>query len=192
MFRFRSMQGPIRRKLKAFHHEYNTNATDITIRYHNNMLLNVKENKRVNRSVFMNVMNNTFSSTAGSGSSLDISSENNYVHPLSQIVLQHLQQSEGAVKWLEGFESNVLTLAKDGTFNLRFSTGDDGVHKGRIWTQFDAEEGKHYLNVHLNDLVGRYVLQDNKKPAWHLNQESTPERVQNAVDDMIDKLVDAK
>jgi hypothetical protein len=31
------------------------------------------------------------------------------------------------------------------------------------------------------------MLQDNKKPAWHTDRRSTPERVQDAVDEMIAK-----
>ena len=53
---------------------------------------------------------------------------------------------------------------------------------------YEAEEKKHYLCVTKGSLVGRYVLQDNTKPAWHTDKRSTPERVQDAVDQMIDKL----
>jgi len=35
-------------------------------------------------------------------------------------------------------------------------------------------------------------LQDNAKPAWHLNRESTPERVQNAVAKMMEKLAEGE
>ena len=37
-------------------------------------------------------------------------------------------------------------------------------------------------------LAGRYVLQDNKRPAWHSDRKSVPEKVQDAVDAMIRKL----
>lgn len=53
---------------------------------------------------------------------------------------------------------------------------------------YEAEEKKHYLCVTKGSLVGRYMLQDNTKPAWHSDKRSTPERVQDAVDQMIDKL----
>ena len=55
-------------------------------------------------------------------------------------------------------------------------------------TMYEAEEKKHYLCVTKGSLVGRYMLQDNTKPAWHSDKRSTPERVQDAVDQMIDKL----
>ena len=50
-----------------------------------------------------------------------------YVHPLSQIVLEHLQRSDD---WLErmGLDMSVLDLKKDGTFNLVFPQNE-----GRIW-----------------------------------------------------------
>ncbi len=32
------------------------------------------------------------------------------------------------------------------------------------------------------------MLQDNTKPAWHSDKRSTPERVKDAVDEMIEKL----
>jgi hypothetical protein len=34
-------------------------------------------------------------------------------------------------------------------------------------------------------MVGQYMLQDNMKPAWHSFKESTPEKIQHAVDEMI-------
>lgn len=94
-----------------------------------------------------------------------------------------------------------LELRKDGTFILRFPStttasstkeddnDDDEATKGSsIWTMYEAEEKKHYLCIRSNNLVGHYLLQDNKKPAWHTDKRSTPERVQDAVDEMIQKL----
>jgi hypothetical protein len=52
---------------------------------------------------------------------------------------------------------------------------------------YEPEEKKHYLCVKRGGLLGRYMLQDNKKPAWHTDRRSTPERVQDAVDEMIAK-----
>ena len=52
---------------------------------------------------------------------------------------------------------------------------------------YEPDEKKHYLCVTRGRLVGRYTLQDNKKPAWHTDKRSTPERVQDAVDEMIAK-----
>jgi hypothetical protein len=55
-------------------------------------------------------------------------------------------------------------------------------------TSFDKEEKKHWLNCHKGDLVGRYMLQDNKKPAWHSDSKSTPEKICDAVDAMIERI----
>lgn len=50
-----------------------------------------------------------------------------YVHPLSQIVLEHLQNSDSWLKEM-GLDMSVLELRKDGTFNLVFPRDE-----GRIW-----------------------------------------------------------
>ena len=118
-----------------------------------------------------------------------------YIHPLSQIVLEHMQTTHS--NWLQYSRlSTGLTINKDGTFVLRFpnstnesnSDSDDSAPHESIWTMYEPEEKKHYLCVSKGGLVGRYMLQDNQKPAWHSDKRSTPERVQDAVDQMIDKL----
>ena len=97
--------------------------------------------------------------------------------------------------WLHQSRLNTgLTINKDGTFVLRLPTtnetdiGSDDTPHESIWTMYEPEEKKHYLCVSKGGLVGRYMLQDNQKPAWHSDKRSTPERVQDAVDQMIDKL----
>lgn len=120
----------------------------------------------------------------GDGGSATSPPENQYVHPLSQIVLEHLQASPSAAAFVtkSGLDQS-LSIHKDGSFTLEFP--NDG---GKIWTSFDPEEKKHWLTVHKGELVGRYMLQDNKKPAWHSDRRSVPEKVQDAVDEMIKKL----
>jgi hypothetical protein len=107
-----------------------------------------------------------------------------YVHPLSQLVLEHLQTSRS--DWIQrtGLDKG-LVLQKDGTFLLKFPSYE--IDQSRIWTWFDNEEKKHWLTVHKGELVGRFLLQDNMKPAWN-DSKSTPEKVQNAVDAMIDRI----
>lgn len=92
-----------------------------------------------------------------------------------------LQRSE----WVElnGLNYGGLDLQKDGSFVLQFP-----YKGGKLWTSYDTEDRKHYLNIHRGELVGRYIMQDNSKPAWHLSRESVPEKVRNAVDQMIEKL----
>jgi len=117
-----------------------------------------------------------------------------YIHPLSQIVLEHMQTNHS--NWLQNSRLNTgLTINKDGTFVLRFPntnetviTNDDDTPHESIWTMYEQEEKKHYLCVSKGGLVGRYMLQDNQKSAWHSDKRSTPERVQDAVDQMINKL----
>ena len=55
-------------------------------------------------------------------------------------------------------------------------------------TMYEPNEKKHYLCLCKNKLVGRYLLQDNTKPAWHTDKRSLPERVQDAVDEMVMKV----
>ena len=107
-----------------------------------------------------------------------------YVHPLSQLVLEHLQTSRS--EWVQrtGLDTG-LVLQRDGTFLLKFPTYE--VDQARIWTSFDAVEKKHWLTVRKGNLVGRFLLQDNLKPAWN-DSQSTPEKVQTAVDAMIERI----
>eukprot|EP00553_Chaetoceros_curvisetus_P000938 CAMPEP_0204627910 /NCGR_PEP_ID=MMETSP0717-20131115/14519_1 /ASSEMBLY_ACC=CAM_ASM_000666 /TAXON_ID=230516 /ORGANISM="Chaetoceros curvisetus" /LENGTH=79 /DNA_ID=CAMNT_0051644307 /DNA_START=173 /DNA_END=412 /DNA_ORIENTATION=- len=65
---------------------------------------------------------------------------------------------------------------------------DEGREEGRIWTAYDAKEKKHWLTVHKGELVGRYLLQDNMKPAWHSDKRSVPDKIKDAVDEMMNKL----
>lgn len=136
-----------------------------------------------------------FSTEDGGGNSSNKSSstapEQQYVHPLSQIVLEHLQTSQTDYVTKAGLGK--LAINKDGTFTLQFpdsrsSGGGGGGGGGKIWTSFDPEEKKHWLTVHKGELVGRYMLQDNMKPAWHSDKRSVHEKVQDAVDEMIRKL----
>ena len=55
-------------------------------------------------------------------------------------------------------------------------------------TIYEPTEKKHYLCIAKNKLVGQYLLQDNTKPAWHTDKRSIPERVQDAVDEMVMKV----
>lgn len=138
-----------------------------------------------------------------------------YVHPLSQIVLEHLQSRHSHWVAEMGLDTG-LKLIDDGTFVLRFPSADCGsvaaeagdkegedkegevegssaedktsINDGSIWTMYEPSEKKHYLCVTKGSLVGRYMLQDNTQPAWHSDKRSTPERVQDAVDEMIEKI----
>jgi hypothetical protein len=108
-----------------------------------------------------------------------------YVHPLSQIVLEHLESTQSKFVTAHGLDRG-LRLQRDGTFEIRFPSYE--IDRARIWTSFDKEEKKHWLNCHKGDLVGRYMLQDNKKPAWHSDSKSTPEKICDAVDAMIERI----
>ena len=132
--------------------------------------------------------------SSSSSSSSSFFTKTEYIHPLSQIVLEHLQNHHSEWVQSRGLDKG-LELKKDGTFILRFplveKVDDDSVDTSKgssIWTMFAAEESKHYLCIRSGNLVGRYMLQDNKKPAWHTDKRSTPERVQDAVDEMILKM----
>ena len=137
-----------------------------------------------------------------------------YVHPLSQIILEYLQDCRH--EWIldQGLQS--LTLHRDGSFELKFvnnttptntnnTTTDENVvldnesattsstttaaaaaaTEDRIWTSYDEEEKKHWLTVQKSSLHQRFLLQDNLLPAWHGNRKSLPERIHLSVDNMI-------
>jgi len=117
-----------------------------------------------------------------------------YVHPLSQIVLEHLQCQRSDWIQQQGLERG-LDIHRDGTFTITFpspSKNDPEVvppsTTDRIWTSYEADEKKHYLTVQRGTLVGRFMLQDNMMPAWHSDKRSIPERIRAAVDQMIHKI----
>jgi len=124
----------------------------------------------------------------------DSNTKSAYVHPLSQIILEHLQQSRSDWVSQVGLDKGGLTLHKDGTFVLKFPTSGgreisgDAISTDKIWTTFEPKEKKHWLVVQRRGAVGQYMLQDNAKPAWHGSKLSTHERVKAAVDEMISTL----
>lgn len=110
-------------------------------------------------------------------------SRSEYVHPLSQIVLQHLQVTRQ--DWVkEKGLSESLRINPDGTFEIRFPSYPND--HGRIWTSYDKEEKKHWLIAHKGELVGQCLLQDNLKTAWQ--DDNSPDRITDAVDAMIEKI----
>ena len=132
--------------------------------------------------------------SSSSSSSSSFFTKTEYIHPLSQIVLEHLQNHHSEWVQSRGLDKG-LKLNKDGTFVLRFPQANkadddkvDTAKQGSIWTMYAVEESKHYLCIRNGNLVGRFMLQDNKKPAWHTDKRSTPERVQDAVNEMILKM----
>lgn len=110
-----------------------------------------------------------------------------YIHPLSQIVLQHLTQVHH--KWLlENQLQDRLTIHRDGTFEIDFPDTDGAV---RIWTTYDSVDKKHWLAYRTADVQHRFMIQDNLMSAWHGNKrQSIPERVRTSVDELI-KTADA-
>ncbi|GMI20277.1 hypothetical protein TrCOL_g12271 [Triparma columacea] len=100
-----------------------------------------------------------------------------YVHPLTQIVLTRLQDNHH--KFLKAHKlSNDPTFKTDGTVRLKGTNTT-------ITTSFDNEDKIHYLNAQHKDRVGRFVLQENMKPAWHSTKMSPKERIEKAVTDMV-------
>jgi hypothetical protein len=120
-----------------------------------------------------------------------------YVHPLSNICLEYLQNVRHDWVTLRGFEH--LTLHRDGSFELKIlkdkKDNCDGsgttqtsaeISKARIWTSYDDQEKKHWLTVQTKDLHERYLLQDNLLSAWHDNRKTIHERIHEEIDDMIE------
>jgi hypothetical protein len=134
-----------------------------------------------------------------------------YVHPLSQIILEYLQDCHHAWIVRHGLDQS-LTLHRDGSFVLKFrrtqvvsessprtdearvsvwsqvasgSKQDQKDDVDRIWTSYDEEEKKHWLMVQKQSLHQRFLLQDNLLSAWHGNKKSLPERIHLSVDTMI-------
>lgn len=111
-----------------------------------------------------------------------------YVHPLSQIVLEHLQNNHHDWVVLQKLDTT-LTLHRDGSFELKFPTSGEAsaneeVH--RIWTSYDEVEKKHWLTVYRGASVHeRFLLQDNLSPPWNMHRNSLPERIRVSVDHLV-------
>eukprot|EP00536_Pseudo-nitzschia_multiseries_P007166 jgi/Psemu1/255992/estExt_Genewise1Plus.C_1650031 len=132
-----------------------------------------------------------------------------YVHPLSQVVLEYLQDYHHSWVVSKGLDRS-LVLHRDGSFEAKYpvpsSSNDnhnarkyDAATKGRfadiaatetnnmrIWTSYDEQEKKHWLTVRKGLFRQRFLLQDNLLSAWQGNRgTSIPERIHVAVDEMI-------
>uniref|UniRef100_A0A7R9W628 Uncharacterized protein n=1 Tax=Pseudictyota dubia TaxID=2749911 RepID=A0A7R9W628_9STRA len=111
-----------------------------------------------------------------------------YIHPLSQIVLEHLQVSRSDWLLRKGLDQG-LTINKDGTFVLSFPPEFDGHDDaGRIWTSYDADKKQHWVTVYKDTLLGRYPLKGSVDACWHTEKAL----VQETVDRLIERISDAE
>jgi hypothetical protein len=129
--------------------------------------------------------------------------ESVYVHPLSQIALLYMQSD--CHDWIvrNGLDTQ-LQLHRDGTFVLEFPQSDaaettttDATTTSttappptptapRIWTSYDPVDKKHWLSYQLDNAHHRIMLQDNLMPAWQGRKKSLPERIQAAVQELVE------
>ena len=89
--------------------------------------------------MFIMSRSNAFSTSSETSSALFTKSE--YIHPLSQIVLERLQSHHSHWVQYTGLDRG-LKLNKDGTFVLRFPTGDDDGGGGNGIVE-DGEGGEN-------------------------------------------------
>ena len=155
--------------------------------------------------------NNSSSSSSSKPSSLF--SKEQYVHPLSQIVLTHLQQSQSDFLKQYGLVENSLTFHKDGTFTLAFPSSNtttipnttttnnsnsnttdtqqqesnNNKNKNMIWTWYETAEKKHWLSIERNEVVGSYLMQDNLKSAW--SSDTNYDKIIDATNTMVQKVL---
>ena len=93
-----------------------------------------------------------------------------YVHHVSRIVLEHLQNNQ--YDWLMkyGLDRN-LSLRANGTFVLKFPPPHEGHENGgRIWTSYDSHKKQHWLSIYRNKLAVRFLLKDHERAAIALQQ----------------------
>merc|ERR1740130_1548357 len=156
--------------------------------------------------------NSTSSSSSSSSKPSSFFSKEQYVHPLSQIVLTHLQQSQSDFLKQYGLVENSLTFHKDGTFTLAFPSSNTATtpnttnenlnknttdtqqqesnnnkNKNMIWTWYEAAEKKHWLSIERNEVVGRYLMQDNLKSAW--SSDTNYDKIIDATNTMVQKVL---
>jgi hypothetical protein len=87
-----------------------------------------------------------------------------YVHHVSRIVLEHLQNNQHDWLMKYGLDRN-LSLRANGTFLLKFR--DNG---GRVWTSYDSHKKQHWLSIYRNKLAVRFLLKDHELAAVALQQ----------------------
>jgi len=121
-----------------------------------------------------------------------------YVHPLSQAVLSHLQDSSSG--FLSDWSITELRIRDDGTFRLRSSAPSGAAGEGGrggggvdITTVYDGVENRHFLKALVDGEEGIFLLMDNTKPAWQMGREGgIADRVKMAVDDMVKRVEEVK
>jgi archaellin len=123
-----------------------------------------------------------------------------YVHPLSQIVLQYLQNAGHDWICAQRLDRN-LVLYRDGTFMLPTAsesgilrdaptTGSSSLPSSsslRIWTSYDKQDRRHWLSVSCHQVRFQFLLQDNQLSVWQgFHRQSLQERIHNIVQDLMD------
>lgn len=81
-----------------------------------------------------------------------------YVHNISKIALEHLQNNQST--WLinKGLNRG-LHINPNGTFTMSFPARQ-GFDAGRIWTSYDASTKQHWLSVYRKKLAVKFLLKD--------------------------------
>ena len=131
---------------------------------------------------------NSSSNSSSSSSKPPLSKVNSlesvYIHPLSQIVLLHFQNTFHEWIVAQGLD-RTLQIHRDGTFCLDFP--DKSLSPtARIWTFYDPTDKKHWLSFRKDEIQHRFLLQDNMMPAWQgHHRKSLPERIQTSVKELV-------
>jgi len=121
-----------------------------------------------------------------------------YVHPLSQAVLSHLQDSSSG--FLSDWSITELRIRDDGTFRLRSSAPSGAAGEGGrggggvdITTVYDGVENRHFLKALVDGEEGICWRRDNPEPAWQVGRGGgIADRVKMAVDDMVKRVEEVK
>uniref|UniRef100_A0A7S0AE71 Uncharacterized protein n=1 Tax=Minutocellus polymorphus TaxID=265543 RepID=A0A7S0AE71_9STRA len=110
-----------------------------------------------------------------------------YTHPLSQVMLEHLQNAHG--DWLvrNGLNRG-LTINRDGSFCIQFPAAYPGDESGRIWTSYDAAKKQHWLSAFKHELLGRYPLHQGEGE-WACQMEK--HMMRTTVDRMVERIAEA-
>mmetsp|Transcript_31610 Transcript_31610/g.52169 ORF Transcript_31610/g.52169 Transcript_31610/m.52169 type:complete len:155 (-) Transcript_31610:209-673(-) len=109
-----------------------------------------------------------------------------YVHHLSKIVLEHLQNNYSG--WIVNRRlEKGLKLNPDGTFVLRFPASIGRKDNGRIWTSYDGGKKQHWLSVYKDGSLGRFLIKDVLE-GGDLSEVAVNDHVRSSVDRLIGKL----
>lgn len=126
-----------------------------------------------------------------------------YMHHVSTVVLQHLQDSRADWLVAQGLHQG-LQVKSNGTFCLTFPA-PKGRDAGKIWTSYDSSTRRHWLSVYRPKFNARFLLKQSRCRSREAkfsaasqnimqstHQMSAEDQIRSAVDELIRQMPSSK